>query len=226
LCICLATSIPDSAGSRERLLQTSYGLTRKVYWTARQSLAVQQVTTERTLTDAKGARWVVQVPTFADYRLAALLEQRRESELVQAALRGRPFDYPEAQVTLLLGLPLPSLPPTEVRELGHVAPTTNAARTATACEALAGAAQQLLDSGQRVVSVDDLAAATGQSVVTVRRHMAAVAGRLGLRLILQRRMLALPNGGARRRRRAAPLGRTRWGRARRARRRRPPRLRP
>jgi len=233
------------------------------------------VTVERTLTDAKGARWVVQVPTFADYRLAALLEQRRESELVQAALRGRPFDHPEAQVTLLFGLPLPSLPPTEVRELGDAAPTSNTARTATAREALAGAAQQLLDSGQRVVSVDDLAAATGQSVVTVRRHMAAVAGRLGLRLILQRRMLALPNGGMRRyeravltrrgrwvppketrtaersepaptgkdharnescitrvilpsprrRRRAAPLGRTRWGRARRARRRRPPRLR-
>ena len=74
------------------------------------------ITTERMLTDTAGASWVVQVPTFADPRLAALLEQSRESELVQAALRGRPFDYPESQITLLFGLPLPSLPPTIVCE--------------------------------------------------------------------------------------------------------------
>ncbi|NJO83627.1 MAG: hypothetical protein HC828_13030 [Blastochloris sp.] len=35
----------------------------------------------RILRDATGAAWRVQVPTFADARLAALLEQRREAEL-------------------------------------------------------------------------------------------------------------------------------------------------
>ena len=47
-------------------------------------------TAARQLRDATGACWAVQVPTFCDARLAALLEQRREAEMVQCALRGRP----------------------------------------------------------------------------------------------------------------------------------------
>jgi hypothetical protein len=54
------------------------------------------------LQDATGAAWQVSVPTFADPRLAALLAQRREAELLQCALRGRPFDHPDVQITLLL----------------------------------------------------------------------------------------------------------------------------
>ncbi|NTU79518.1 MAG: hypothetical protein HGA45_08965, partial [Chloroflexales bacterium] len=153
--------------------------------------------TERALTEAAGATWMVQVPTFVDPRLAALLEQRRESELVQAALRGRPLDHPDAQITLLFGLPLPSLPPTVVQEGEGAAPTSNASRTAAARTTLAGAAQELLDRGMRVIGVEELAQATGISVVTVRKHLPAVAGRLGLRLVQQRRVIALPRGGQR-----------------------------
>jgi hypothetical protein len=128
----------------------------------------------------------------------------------QAALRGRPFDHPEAQITLLFGLPLPNLPPTAIREGADDAPTSNRAREATARDTLETAARQLLDGGQRVVSVDALAAATGQSVNTVRKHIPAVAGRLGLRLIQQRRLMSLPKGGQRTYDRAVLVQRGRW----------------
>ncbi|MBX0328354.1 hypothetical protein K2Z83_11770 [Oscillochloris sp. ZM17-4] len=152
-------------------------------------------TTGRTLTDATGATWAVDVPVFADPRLAALLESRREAELLQCAMRGRPLDHPEAQITLLFGLPLPGLAPTTVRE--DDSPASNGGRQATARDTLAEAARRLLNGGMRVLGVDDLAGATGQSVVTVRRHLAAVAGRLRLRLVQQQRIVALPQGGER-----------------------------
>ena len=166
--------------------------------------------TERPLTDATGATWVVQVPTFVDLRLAALLEQRRESELVQAALRGRPFDHPEAQITMLFGLPLPQLPPTTVCEGAGAAPTSNVSRATAACATLAGAAQELLDGGLRVVGVAELTQATGLSVVTIRKHLPAVAGRLGLRLIQQRRIIPLGQGGQRAYARWVLVRRGRW----------------
>ena len=169
------------------------------------------ITTDRLLTDASGASWVVQVPTFADPRLAALLEQRRESELVQAALRGRPFDHPETQITLLFGLPLPQLPPTEICE-DTVSPQSNGGREQAMRATLADMVTKLQADGAQVIDVDDLAQATGASVVTVRKHMAALAGRLGLRLVQRRRTVRLPQGGQRsyqrtvlmRRGRAAP----------------------
>lgn len=117
------------------------------------------ITTDRTLSDAAGEAWVVQVPTFADPRLTALLEQRRESELVQAALRGRPFDHPEARITLLFGLPLPQLPPTVVQEGEGGAPTSNSGRATAARATLAGATQELFEQGLRVVGVEELAGA-------------------------------------------------------------------
>jgi hypothetical protein len=67
---------------------------------------------ERTLTDATGASWCIQVPTAVDPRIAALLEAHREAEMEQAALRGRPLEHPEAQITIFSSLPLPGLPPT------------------------------------------------------------------------------------------------------------------
>jgi hypothetical protein len=166
--------------------------------------------TERTLTDATGVTWVVQVPTFVDPRLAALLEQRRESELVQAALRGRPFDHPETQITLLFGLPLPQLPPTTVSEGEGASPTSNASRAAAARATLAGAAQELLSRGLRVVGVEELAQTTGLSVVTIRKHLPAVAGRQGLRLVQQRRVVTLPKSGQRAYERWVLMRRGRW----------------
>jgi hypothetical protein len=156
----------------------------------------QIITTDRTLRDASGASWVIQVPVFVDERLTALLEQQRESELVQAALRGRPFDHADVQITLLFGLPLDQLPPTIVEE-EVASPQSNAGRFATARAVLAEAAQRMLDNGQRIIDVDDLAGATELSVVTVRKHMAAIAGRLKLRLVKRRRMVTLPQGGTR-----------------------------
>jgi hypothetical protein len=161
-----------------------------------EALDERVITTERTLSDATGATWAVQVPTFVDERLASLLESRREAELVQCALRGRPLDHPEAQITLMFGLPLPGLAPTVVREETQ-SPDSNNGREALARDALAAAARELLDSGRRVLSVGDLAQVGRQSVVTVRRHMAAVASRLGLRLVQQRRVVTLPRGGRR-----------------------------
>jgi hypothetical protein len=155
----------------------------------------RMITTDLTLTDATGATWAVEVPVFADPRLAALLTSRREAEMLQCALRGRPLDHPEVQITLLFGLPLPGLEPTTVRE--DDSPTSNVGRQAAARDTLAETALRLLNGGARVLGVDDLAAASGQSVVTIRKHMAAVAGRLRLRLVTQRRVVALPQGGQR-----------------------------
>ena len=154
------------------------------------------VTVERTLTDATGASWAVQVPTFADSRLAALLESRREHEMAQAALRGRPLDHPDTQITLLFGMPLPGLAPTIISE-APFAPTSNAGRQAAAQAALLAATQQLLDGGQRLVSVQDLATHAAVSVVTVRAHWQAIAARLHLRSFTQRRLVLLPSGGKR-----------------------------
>ena len=154
------------------------------------------VVADRPLTDATGASWRVQVPSFADPRLAALLEQRREAELLQCALRGRPFDHPDVQITLLFSLPLPGLPPTVIVE----APTSlasNGGRERAAKARLCVAAQQLLDGGARVIEVGALAVGTQVSVVTVRRHMAHVAARLHLQLLVRRRMAAMPRGGVR-----------------------------
>jgi hypothetical protein len=152
--------------------------------------------TERTLTDANGACWVVQVPVFADPRLTALLEQRREAELAQTALRGRPFDYPDAQITLLFGLPIPQLPPTVIQS-DLPSATSNAGRTAAARKTLEEAVQLLLTQGKRIINVNDLAKVTRQSVVTIRKHLAAIAGRLGLRLVQQRHQTKYPKGGGR-----------------------------
>ena len=156
----------------------------------------RMITTTRTLTDASGASWAVPVPTFADPRLAALLQTRRESEMEQCAMRGRPFDHPDSQITVLCGLPLPGLPPTQIVEAAAT-PQSNAGRQAAARAALADAAQALLTDGTRVLSVEALAQATGQSVVTVRKHLAAIAGRLRLRLVRQRRRVRLTHGGQR-----------------------------
>ncbi len=192
--------------NRESLIQQG----RALFADDHAPLDERMITEDRLLTDASGATWSVDVAAFADTRLAALLEQSREAEMEQAALRGRPFDHPEAQITLLFGLPLPNLPPTAIREGADGAPTSNRAREATAREILATAAQQLLDHGQRVVSVDDLATATGQSVTTVRKHMPALAGRLSLRLSQQRRLVSLPKGGQRAYERAVLVRRGRW----------------
>jgi hypothetical protein len=166
------------------------------------------VTTQRELTDPGGVRWMIEVPSFADQRLATLLTARREAELVQAALRGRPLDHPDAQITLLFGLPLPGLAPTEI--VDDTGPSSNTGRQERARDALAVAAQLLLDHGARVLSVEDLAQAGGQSVVTVRKHMAALAGRLRLRLVQQRRVVQLPQGGQRAYERWVLMRRGRW----------------
>jgi hypothetical protein len=154
------------------------------------------ITTERTLTDAHGASWVVQVPTFADHRLTALLEQRREAEMAQAALRGRPFDHPEAQITLLFGLPLPQLPPTEVQS-DLPSPKSNGGRFSEARQKLIEAAKALFATNKRVIDVEDLAKVTEQSVATIRKHMAAVANHLRVHLVKRQRWVKLPQGGQR-----------------------------
>jgi hypothetical protein len=138
------------------------------------------VTTERELTDDGGARWAVEVPTFADARLAALVESRREAEMVQCALRGRPLDHPEAQITLLFGLPLPGLEPTVIWEEAPT-PTSNGGRQATAILKLIAAAQTLLASGQTRLTAIELAQTAQVSEVTARGHWNEVATRLGLR---------------------------------------------
>lgn len=156
----------------------------------------RMVMTERVLQDASGEQWVVQVPTFADQRLATLLAHRREAELVQAALRGQPLDHPDAQITLLFGLPLESLRPTEVQE-GTISPQSNTGRQEQARAVTTTAIEQLLADGKKVISVEDLAGVTGMSEVTIRRHVPYLAGRLRLRLIQQRRTVFLPKGGQR-----------------------------
>jgi hypothetical protein len=166
---------------------------RALFADDRTPLVERIITVERTLTDGTGASWAIQVPTFADERLAALLESRREHELVQAALRGRPLEHPDTQITLLFSLPLPGLAPTIISET-PASPGSNAGRRAAAQAAILAAAQQLLESGKRQIDVQALATHAGVSVVTVRAHWEYVANRLNLKSITQRRMVELPNG--------------------------------
>jgi hypothetical protein len=154
------------------------------------------VVVPRLLRDATGATWRVQVPTFVDRRLAALLEQRREAELLQCALRGRPFDHPDVQIPLLFSLPLPGLPPTVIVE-APTSPASNGGRERAAKARLCAAAQRLLDGGARVIEVGELALAAQASIGTARRHLAHLAARLHLRLLTRRRTAAMPRGGTR-----------------------------
>jgi hypothetical protein len=154
------------------------------------------VVADRQLVDATGSGWRVQVPTFADPRLAALLHQRREAELLQCALRGRSFDHPDVQITLLFSLPLPGLPPTVIVE-APTGPASNGGRERAAKARLCAAAQQLLDRGARQIELALLAGAAQASVATARRHLAHVAARLHLRLLVRRRTVAMPRGGVR-----------------------------
>jgi len=161
------------------------------------------------LQDATGATWQVAVPTFADPRLVALLVQRREAELLQCALRGRPFDHPDTQITLLFSLPVPGLPPTLIVEATQT-PESNAGREAAVKARLCATAQQLLDHGVRVIDVQRLASAAHASVVTVRKHWAHVAARLHLTWVTRRQRAAMPRGGARTYERMVLLRRGRW----------------
>jgi hypothetical protein len=154
------------------------------------------VTEARLLHDATGATWRVHVPIFADRRLQALLEQRREAELLQCALRGRPFDHPDVQITLLFSLPVPGLPPTVIVE-APTSPASNGGRERATKARLCAAAQQLLDKGAKVIEVGHLANEAQASVSTVRRHLAHVAARLHLQLRTRRRTVAMPRGGVR-----------------------------
>jgi hypothetical protein len=151
---------------------------------------------ERILRDATGAAWRVETPMFRDSRLAALLEQRREAELLQCALRGRPFDQPEVQITLLFSLPIPGLLPTLIVATPP-GPASNGGREQACKAALCAAAQHLLDTGIRVLDAAMLAAAAQTSVVTVRRHWRHVAARLHLTMVTRRRSVAMPRGGVR-----------------------------
>ncbi|HMQ29528.1 MAG TPA: hypothetical protein PKD53_02325 [Chloroflexaceae bacterium] len=164
---------------------------------------------EPLLTDATGASWHVPVPTFADSRLAALLEQRREAELLQCALRGRPFDHPDVQITLLFGLPVPGLPPTVIVETAQ-SEQSNAGRERAVKVRLCAAAQQLLDGGVRVIDVEQLAKAALVSVVTTRKHWLHVATRLQLRSVRRRQLAAMPRGGQRSYERMVLMRRGRW----------------
>jgi hypothetical protein len=134
---------------------------------------------ERLLTDSQGNQWAIQVADFADPRLAALLELRREAEMVQTALRGRPLDHPEARITLLFSLPLPGLTPTEVIDAPPT-PTSNGGRQAKALLGLIASTRQLLAQRSQAISVTDLVSATGMSESTVRKYWAEIAEALAL----------------------------------------------
>jgi hypothetical protein len=151
---------------------------------------------DRTLTDASGASWRIQVPTAADPRIAALLQAHREAEMEQAALRGRPLSHPEAQITILSSLPLPGLPPTIICAAA-CSPQSNTGRERATIEGLLAATQQLLDDGKRVLDAPTIARAAGISVVTVRKHWEALASRLHLRAVKQRATYRMPRGGQR-----------------------------
>jgi hypothetical protein len=150
----------------------------------------------RTLNDAAGASWEIQVPTFADPLPAALLHSRREAEMTQAALRGRPWEYPDAQITILGSLPLPGLAPTTIT-LAPVLPSSNDERTRIALGRVIQAARQLLVAGQRVLDASSLASAAGVSVGTVRKHWTALASNLRLRALKIRSRQGMPHGGQR-----------------------------
>jgi hypothetical protein len=163
-----------------------------------QPLDERLITVERTLTDASGSAWQVQVVTCADPRLAALLDQAREAEMTQCALRGRPFDHPEAQITILSTLPLPHLPPTELQEATQSA-TSNAGRQQAVHDTLLTAARQLLHAGlgRSGIDVTTLATTAGVSVTTVRKHWEWLANQLHVRCGTRRRTRPMPRGGCR-----------------------------
>jgi hypothetical protein len=169
----------------------------------------QIVLAEPQLTDATGASWRVPMPTFADPRLAALLEQQREAELLQCALRGRPFDHPDVQITLLFGLPVPGLLPTVIVEAAQ-SEQSNAGRERAVKVRLCATAQQLLDGGVRVIDVQQLTEAAQVSVVTTRKHWLHVATRLRLRSVRRRQVAAMPRGGQRSYERMVLVRRGRW----------------
>jgi hypothetical protein len=66
------------------------------------SLDERIVLEERTLSDATGASRRMQLPSVAEVRSAALLEAHREGEIYQAALRSRPLEQPDRQITRAL----------------------------------------------------------------------------------------------------------------------------
>jgi hypothetical protein len=138
----------------------------------------------------------VTVPTFADARLAALLEARREAEMVQCALRGRPLDHPEVQITILSSLPLPGLAPTRI-VVAHATPESNGQRQMKTLDRLCAAAQRLLDQGRTLLDALAIAHEAGSSVTTVRTHWLRVAHRLDLEPIVNRRRRQMPTGGER-----------------------------
>jgi hypothetical protein len=143
------------------------------------ALDEQMILVERTLQAADGEFWAVQVPTFADPRLAALLERRREAEMVQCALRGRPFDHPDVQITLMCSMPLPGLPPTTIIAPAP-SPASGGGRRQTTLQKVIAGGRQLLSDGHTHMSVDQLARAAEVSVVTVRANWQALAAALGL----------------------------------------------
>jgi hypothetical protein len=161
------------------------------------------------LQDATGATWEVPVATFADQRLAALLNQRREAELLQCALRGRPLEHPDTQITLLFGLPVPGLAPTIIVEAAQ-SEASNAGREAAVKARLCAAAQQLLDQGVRVIDVERLTSAARVSPATTRKYWAHVAARLRLRSLRRRHTAAMPRGGERSYERMVLVQRGRW----------------
>ena len=148
--------------------------------------------TERTLEDACGTRWTVQVPIFADPRLASLLESRREAEMLQCALRGRPLDHPDVQITLVFGLPLPGLEPTVIRE-GEASADSNIGRQEAARTSIIDAARRLLAGGKRWICIDDLAIMSHTSEATVRKYWESVATQLHLRHSHQVRRYVFPD---------------------------------
>jgi len=157
----------------------------------------ERITVEnRTLTDATGASWCIPIPTAADPRIAALLHAHREAEMEQAALRGRPLEHPEAQITILASLPLPGLPPTIICAATS-SPQSNAGRQRALIDRLLVATQQLLDNGKRVLDAPMIARSANVSVVTVRKHWEALASRLHLRAVKQRGTHPMPRGGQR-----------------------------
>jgi hypothetical protein len=160
------------------------------------ALDMQMTVRSRLLRDGTGATWRIPVPTFADARMAALLENRREAEMLQCALRGRPLDYPESQITLLFSLPLPGLPPTIIVE-ARASAESNVGREHAVKARLCAAAQQLIEQGKRVIDVPLLAGAGQVSEVTVRKHWAHVAARLHLTMQERRRQAVMPRGGVR-----------------------------
>jgi hypothetical protein len=136
------------------------------------------------------------VPTVADPRIAALLEAHREAEMYQAALRGRPLEHGEAQISILASLPLPGLVPTIIRA-ATTTPRSNPGREYATIERLLAASQQLLDQERHVLDAATIAGHAGVSVVTVRKHWETIASRLHLRALKCRHTAPMPNGGLR-----------------------------